>query len=148
MSKYGAKTMRAAILTAALIALASPALAGELRVNVTGIRSATGQVGCALYADPRSFLSDAGIAAVRWQPADPAGVQCRFDNLPPGIYAVAVTHDVNGNRRTDTNLLGMPTEDWGMSNNPRPTLRAPRFDEAAIQVPNGPAVTIEVRLAR
>lgn len=83
-----------------------------------------------------------------WLPASPDGVQCRFENLPPGRYAVAVSHDINGNRRTDTNLFGIPTEDWGVSNNVRPTLRAPRFDEAAVQVPEGNPTTIEVRLGR
>lgn len=140
--------MRPTLLTTAFLFAVAPAIAGEIRVNVSGVRSAEGQVGCALYADPRSFLTDPGIVGTRWQPANPAGVQCRFDNLAPGLYAVAVTHDLNGNRRTDTNLIGIPTEDWGVSNNPRPTLRAPRCDEAAIQVPASPAVTIEIRLAR
>lgn len=48
-----------------------------------------------------------------------------------GTYAIALTHDLNGNRRTDTDFLGRPTEDWGVSRGARPLLRAPRFDEAA-----------------
>ena len=42
----------------------------------------------------------------------------------------------------------MPTEVWGVSNNVRPPMRAPYFDEAAVAVAAGGPVTIEVRLAR
>ena len=58
-------------------------------------------------------------------------------------------HDVNGNRRADTNLVGMPVEQWGVTNNARPTLRAPRFDEAAFAVAEaGGEVVLDVRVAK
>jgi len=126
-------------------ALAAPASAGELLVAVTGVRSAAGEVGCALFAAASDFPSGTGSAA-QWRPAQASGVTCRFDGLKPGVYAVAVFHDVNGNRRTDTNLVGIPTEDYGFSNNARPAMRAPRFDEAAVQVKEGAPVRISVRL--
>lgn len=136
------------LLPSLLLLMAAGASATELRVVVTGARSAAGQVGCALYPGERGFPMDPAHAAQLWQPADPNGVVCRFEGLRPGSYAVAVSHDLNGNRRTDTNFLGMPTEDWGVSNNARPTLRAPRFDEAAVQVTDGAPVAIEIRLGR
>jgi len=140
--------MRPCLLIAVGLLATAQAAAAELQVNVTGIRSATGQVGCALYASERGFPMEPAVAAQRWLPADPAGVQCRFEALAPGVYAVAVSHDLNGNRRTDTNLVGLPTEDWGVSNNIRPSLRAPRFEEAAVQVAAEPLRIIEVRLGR
>lgn len=136
------------LLPAVLLLMATGAGAGELRVAVTGARSAAGQIGCALYPGERGFPMDPASAVQLWQPADPNGVVCRFEGLSPGSYAVAVSHDLNANRRTDTNFLGMPTEDWGVSNNARPTLRAPRFEEAAVQVTDGAPVAIEIRLGR
>lgn len=127
--------------------LAGPAAAAELRVQVSGIRSAEGQIGCALFAEARGFPGE-GATVRRVVPADPKGVECRFEGLAPGSYAVAVLHDLNGNGRNDTNFLGLPTEDWGVSNNVRPTLRAPRFDEAAVEVKDGPAVVIGVTVGR
>eukprot|EP01035_Chromulina_nebulosa_P008878 gene8878-12012_t len=62
-------------------------------------------------------------------------------------YAVAVIHDINENQKMDFSALGFPKEDWGMSNNVRPSLRAPTFKESAIKVGNSP-VTISVTLAR
>lgn len=122
--------------------------ANELVVKVTGIRSAEGQIGCALFSSERGFPSQADGAQTIWLPADPAGVQCVFDRVPPGTYAASVIHDLNGNRKTDTNLLGAPTEDWGVSNNVRPFMRAPRFDEAAVRIPDAKTNAITIQLAR
>ena len=72
-----------------LIASATAAGAAELRVEVRGIRSAAGQIGCALYDTERGFPGDATGIATRWLRADPAGVTCRFEALPVGRYAVA-----------------------------------------------------------
>lgn len=141
--------MHRPLLLACLFLASAPALAADLVVNVTNIRSAGGTIGCALHsADRGGFPGDAAGAVLRSRPANPAGVTCRFDGIAPGTYAVAVTHDENGNGRLDSNFFGIPTEDWGVSNNIRPGRRAPRFDEAALQVADGPARIIEVRLGR
>jgi uncharacterized protein (DUF2141 family) len=47
---------------------------------------------------------------------------------------VAAFHDANANRAFDTNRLGMPREAWAVSGRVRPRLRAPRFDEAVLDV--------------
>ena len=52
-------------------------------------------------------------AATRWQPARKGGVTCQFNDLPVGRYAVSVSHDLNGNRKTDTNFIGLPREIGG-----------------------------------
>jgi uncharacterized protein (DUF2141 family) len=49
--------------------------------------------------------------------------------LPEGTYAVAVYQDLNQNAQLDSNVFGIPTEPYGFSNNVRPKLRAPSFDE-------------------
>lgn len=41
------------------------------------------------------------------------------DDLPYGNYAIAVYHDKNTNGELDTNLLGIPKEAYGFSNNAR-----------------------------
>lgn len=132
----------------AVSALFSPSAAADLVVSVQGVASSTGEVGCALYASAAGFPTDPARSVSSWVKADPAGVQCRFAGLAPGTYAVAVSHDLNGNRRTDTNFLGIPTEAWGVSNNVRPTMRAPTFDEAAIALGAAPTTTITVKVQR
>lgn len=119
------------------LSMANVARAADLVVEVTGVRIDRGEIGCALYGSEAGFPMDPRAARMDWQPARQTGTICRFTGLAPGSYALAVSHDLNGNRKADTNLIGMPTEDWGVSNNVRPAMRAPRFGEAKFQVAEG-----------
>jgi uncharacterized protein (DUF2141 family) len=122
--------------------------AQELIVKVTMVKSTKGEVGCALFNNATGFPNENAAMPAQWQAPSSDSVVCRFTDIKPGLYAVAVSHDLNGNRRTDTNFLGIPTEDWGVSNNVRPNLRAPTFDEARFEVAATGVTTLEIKLGR
>jgi uncharacterized protein (DUF2141 family) len=120
-----------------------------LIVTITGLLDAQSEVGCALYRSSTGFPMDPAAAVRIKHPAQPGTVECRFPGLTPGRYAVAVSVDQNKNGKTDKNFVGMPTEPWGVSNNARPKLRAPRFEEAAFSVNPGPEPTrITIQVAK
>jgi uncharacterized protein (DUF2141 family) len=125
-----------------------PLSAADLIVKVTGLEDKRGQVACALYSSAEGFPMDPAKAKTQRLPATPPFVECRFPDLKPGSYAVAVSVDWNGNQKTDKNFLGMPTEPWGVSRNVRPKLRAPRFDEAVFDVKDGPENRLEIQVAK
>ncbi len=131
-----------------LAALVGSAQASEIVVAVHGVASDIGEIGCALFSEPKGFPLNTSSATMQWYPAHRSGVTCRFTGLNPGMYAVAVSQDLNGNHRTDTNWLGIPTEPWGVSNNVRPTLRAPRFGEAAVQLLADAKVTLNIEVSQ
>ena len=54
--------------------------------------------------------------------------------IKPGKYAVAVLHDENSNGKMDKNWLGIPSEGFGASNNPKIGFGPPEFDESAINL--------------
>ena len=66
-------------------------------------------------------------------------------DLAPGVYAVSVLHDENGNGKMDKSFIGIPREGYGASNNPPKMKRAPHFDEARFSL-NGPDQALEIRL--
>jgi uncharacterized protein (DUF2141 family) len=68
-----------------------------------------------------------------------------FDAIPAGNYAIAAFLDENGNGVMDKNLLGIPKEKYGFSNNPAPAMRAAKFEEAAFELVSG-AQTIGIKL--
>ena len=135
------KPTKLSLLMSLAVGLAS-AQAATLVVTVSGLADSRGEVGCAVFANEAGFpMETAKALRQMWAQAPATGkAECRFTDLPPGRYAVAVSHDLNGNRRLDTNVLGMPTEPWGVSNGAHPKLRAPRFDEAAFVVSEGDGV--------
>jgi len=68
-----------------------------------------------------------------------------FDDLPKGEYAVAVYHDKNKNGIMDKNMLGIPTEKYGFSNNARETFSAPSFQSASVSLDKSKAISIYVK---
>ena len=122
------------------------AFGADLTIKVSGIADSRGEIGCALFRGGDGFPMDSAKAKQIWLRADAKGVACNFSDLAEGNYAVSVSHDLNGNKKVDTNFLGMPTESWGVSNNARPSLRAPRFDEAAFKVVAGKGMTPDIKV--
>jgi uncharacterized protein (DUF2141 family) len=120
--------------------------AGGLSVDVRGLRSDRGQALCFLYAGAAGFPGDPGraVATVR-APIHERTAQCRFPGVGPGAYAAAVVHDENGDGRLDRNMLGMPAEGVGASNNPRSRFGPPKFGDARFDYPGG-ALTLSVQV--
>ena len=117
-------------------------------INITGIEDTTAEVGCTLFSKAEGFPMDAASGKQQWFAVNPSGTTCRFTGLTEGTYAVSIGIDQNKNRKVDTNFLGIPTEQWGVSNNVRPSLRAPRFDEAAFKMAGDRDVTLQIRVAK
>jgi uncharacterized protein (DUF2141 family) len=130
----------------AILLSSSIASATELIITIKGIQAEKDSLGCALFPAANGFPMDPK-QAIR-QKAKPEPMECRFDELKPGRYAVSVSVDVNENGKTDTNFLGMPTEAWGVSNNARPKLRAPKFEEAAFEIKEGEIKRIEIMVSK
>ena len=122
------------------------ATAADVIVKVSGANSMQGQVRCALFDKGTAFPMDPTGAKQVWLAADSGALVCKFSGVTPGTYAVSVAHDINGNKKVDTNFLGIPTEGWAVSNNVVPTLRAPRFDEAQFVVKEGSNLELELKL--
>ena len=53
-----------------------------------------------------------------------------FDSVESGSYAISVFFDENSSGLLDTNLVGMPDERYGFSNNARGIFGPPSFTEA------------------
>jgi uncharacterized protein (DUF2141 family) len=45
-----------------------------------------------------------------------------------GTYAMAIYQDINSNGKIDKNVVGIPTEPYGFSENYVPKVKAPDFD--------------------
>jgi uncharacterized protein (DUF2141 family) len=149
MNAGASRGCRKSLLMGLLVTACGISGAAQVVVRVSGLSEPLGQVGCSLFADAVGFPMDTSAARSQWLPANVAGVTCRFSDVAEGTYAVSIGHDLNGNKRVDTNFIGLPTEQWGVSNNARPSMRAPRFDEAAFKVAaDAKEVVIDVKVAK
>ena len=120
----------------------------SLTVHVTGARNTKGKIRVALFRDGKGFPND-GSQAVHTQAADidpqTLSAQVVFADLPAGVYAVSVFHDENMNAKLDKNIMGVPKEGYGASNNPKKKLGPPNFDETKFQL-GGAGQSVEIKL--
>lgn len=106
----------------------------DVTVSVTGLRNQKGKVLACLTANPKGFpdcTHDAGARRLVI-PANAAG-RIDFGPVAPGIYAVALLHDENGNGKPDM-MLVMPREGFGFSRDAPVRFGPPSFKSAAFQV--------------
>lgn len=148
----------AAALSGLLLAIAMPQISAQkaaevkgaatLKIKVNGARNAKGVIRAALFQSAKGFPTDS-TQAIRTQAADidlqTLSAQITFTDLPEGTYAVSVFHDENMNQKLDKNLMGIPKEGYGASNNPGKRMGPPRFEDAKFTI-NGPERSLEINL--
>lgn len=125
----------------ALIAALSSAgvFAGDLTVKLHGIRAQTGLIKVAVVDSQQAWDGKAAPVQADGAPARAEEASFTFKDLKPGSYAVMITHDENGNGKLDTNIMGIPLEGYGFSNNPQ-VMRKPTWDEARFTVADSDVV--------
>ena len=121
-----------------------PSLAGDLTVDVHGIRAQRGLLKIAVVDSKEAFEGAAAPIQSDGAPAQSETAKFEFKNLKPGSYAVMITHDENGNGKLDSNLMGMPLEGFGFSNNPR-VMRKPTWEETRFEI-TAPTTVIDIEL--
>jgi uncharacterized protein (DUF2141 family) len=110
-----------------------------------GARSTNGSVICRIFSGPDGFPGKATYLAQSSGPPGKSTATCTFPGVAPGTYAVALFHDENGNGKLDTNVLGIPIEGVGVSNNKRPVLGPPKWDDAKFEVAGDTTLAINLR---
>jgi uncharacterized protein (DUF2141 family) len=68
-----------------------------------------------------------------------------IDSLEFGEYAIRIFHDENENEKIDTNIFGIPTEDYGYSNDASSWFGPPSWEKAKF-IFNKPEMTIEIEV--
>lgn len=129
-------------------AAAQAACAGPNRliVEVSGMRSDGGDITVTLYPDDeKKFLAKTGkMARVRPKTVTPVTEAC-FTLPAPGVYAVAVYHDEDGDHDFARNLLGLPMEGFGFSNDAPTPIGLPQFSKVRFRAAPGDT-TIKIKL--
>ena len=67
-----------------------------------------------------------------------------FSDLPKSTYAFTVHHDENLNEKIDRSIIGLPMEGWGTSNNVKPPMRIPNFEECSFELNGDKKVNVKV----
>ena len=124
----------------------SPSKGQTVVVAVGAFRNTEGAFSCRLFSAAAGFPEGTAGTIERRHPIRGSSGTCVFENVPPGLHAVAVLHDENGNRKLDKNFIGVPTEGYGASNNHTHAMSAPTWEESKFVVEPGKNVGISIAL--
>jgi uncharacterized protein (DUF2141 family) len=139
------KTITVALIFIGLLVSKSPCRAqSTLLVNIQDIKNKNGDILIGLYDSTSNFPRKA--ATGKMVKVTDKEMQITIANIKPGNYAVSVLHDENQNKDLDTNMLGIPKEGYGFSNNARGVIGPPSFRKARFHVPvGGSSITIKMK---
>lgn len=116
-----------------------------LRVQVRPFSEPKGTAFIGLYNNATTFGKPEQVFLGKQVPVRTGQVECVFENVPNGTYAVAVFQDENGNQKLDKGMFGIPKEHYGFSNNVLPAMRQATFEEAQFTL-TGQPVSIQIKL--
>lgn len=127
-----------------LLMLVQPVTAADLTIHITNISEPRGEVRWMLFDSAEDYQADSRPVVSARNRVDSDTVMLTLHALPAGRYAIKLYHDANDNGKLDSNLLGIPTEGYGFSNNAG-RFGPPSFEEAAVSVTDDLQIEIRVR---
>ena len=120
-------------LFAGTLAVCLSAQSADLQIDISNAEQGNGLVYFALYDSAEAYagqhMREVAVSTETGQL--PSAV---FTGLPPGAYAITVFQDANANRKLDTNLIGLPSEPFGFSQNAMGAMGPPDFAAAAVNL--------------
>ena len=132
--------------TGILIALATFATGNgqdnTLKVTVNNFKNTEGKVHVTLFDSEASFLQKGEQKIIEIK--DKKSVQVVFQNVAKGTYAISIIHDENDNGELDTMVFGIPTEDYGFSNNAKGQFGPPAYEDCTFEVSGDKEVVIDI----
>lgn len=129
------------------VLLSTAALAqNKIVVNISNFESNKGVCIVCLYDNAKAFAGKGEPVKCTTVPVSNKTANVSFENVTEGTYAISVIHDANGNKKFDTNFLGIPTEGYGASQNKLPFAAAPKFDANKFTVSASSTTTSNIKL--
>ena len=116
----------------------------DLTVHVTDLENNDGVLQFGLYNDASKFPKVGETYKMVRVKTSGKSRKYTFKDLPKGAYAVAIYQDENNNDNCDKNFIGVPVEAYAFSNDIRPLLSVPKFEDCSILLHS--SKTIEIKL--
>ncbi len=119
-----------------LVSFLSFSQKSSIKVTVKTFENSKGKAYVGLYDTKEKMLKGLVETIVNQQ------VIINFDGLADGRYAVKAYHDENNNGKLDTGMFGIPKESWGVSNNVKVVMSAPKIEEMLFDLKGNKTITI------
>ncbi len=115
----------------------NPTVISNISIEVNAIKTTKGLIRVAVYKGAKNFNKEPDYAfAFSKEQLKNGQLNCQFQ-LPVGNYAFCILDDLDANNEMDFNLIGIPKEGFGFSNNAKIRFfKAPSFEDCKVKVEN------------
>ena len=128
------KTGASAVIAALAIAATGATQAADLTISLNELGKPSGRVMLNILRNEAQMNNaEPAMASMMLSPSDD-GVSVTLHDIAAGTYGVQVMHDENGNGELDANMLGIPKEPWGFSNNAKGKFGPPKWDDVKFTI--------------
>lgn len=132
------RSLSSLIIVAFILLTSAMPSQGALSLEVSNIKEIKGRIWVGIYESDADFLNRETARLVEMAVDHTGNVIIPINALAYGQeYALAIFHDENDNGEMDRNWLGLPTEPWAFSGEPKTRLRLPVFDEVKFTFEQG-----------
>ena len=99
-----------------------------LTLQIEGIEQSAGYMMVAVYDEADHFLSKNMFDGSKSKVNHMGSMKIALE-LPFGDYGISVFHDIDADGELDTNLIGIPKEPTGFSNNAKGKFGPPKYEQ-------------------
>ena len=117
---------------------------GEINIVIPNLNKVKGKIQIGLYNTKENFPKIGKEYKTFSIKVEAATFKYTIKNLPLGEYAIALYHDENSDGVCNSNFFGVPTEPYGFSNNIKPFLSAPSFNETKFSLAKDRVLSIKL----
>jgi len=114
-----------------------PATAADLDLTLSNIKSIEGKLMLQMVSSEAAFKGEENNTYMSLIiPLQSPETRVSVGSVQSGEYAIRVFHDTNSNQKLDSNLLGIPNEPFGFSNDATGNFGPAKWKDAKFTVPD------------
>ena len=125
-----------------IILLSQHANAADLTISISDIEQGKGHVLVALFAGKENYNDGKSVKTTKIK-AENITESVVFKDLTDGEYAVKMYQDENDNDELDRNMMGIPEEGYGFSNNVG-MFGTPKYKETKFIVKDNTVIEVDL----
>ena len=100
----------------------------NLKIVINNIKSVKGNIVFGLFNSSDTFLTKGSEFRAVVEKVTDNTMTLRFTNIPKGVYAFSMFHDINGDGKCNLSMLARPIEPTAFSNNVKLKFFKPSYE--------------------
>lgn len=126
------------------LAMQQPTTNPQLTIKISNIEKLKGEIKIGVFNTDTHFLKEGAAIKNYSVKVDKNTAVLTITDLPKGEYAVTMYHDENSDDKMNTNLIGIPKEAYGFSNNIQPRMSAPKYKDCKFSFSENTTLNIKL----